>query len=184
MSEFFRNSQQENAENDNGDKRVGFPGELFLQEDTGKQQRDNTDRGQNGSSDCIHAAKGIHISKLTCGLEYGSQNLVLVLRHRAELHLLGLHEDKQAQSEQGEGQLVAGVGNGLDGLLGNVHEGSIGDVLHQEECVIQESAEGIQQSVQEGHDESENGQFFAIGFLSGGLTGIFYVADAHNTDGD
>ena len=77
--EFFCNCQQQDTENDDGNESVGFPGKLFLQEDTGQQQGDDTDGGQNGRGNGIHTTQGIHISKLTCGFKYGSQNLVLIV---------------------------------------------------------------------------------------------------------
>ena len=92
MLQFFGNCQQQNTDDHNGDKGIGFPGELFLQEDPGQQQGDDTDGGQDGRGHRIHTAQGVDIGELTRSLEHGSQDLVGVLGHSAELDTPGLDE--------------------------------------------------------------------------------------------
>ena len=182
--EFFADCQQQDANDDNGNKCVSFPVELFLQEDTGQQQGNDADRGKNGGSDRILSAQCINIGELAGGFEYGCEDFVLVLGQRTELNLLTLHKDEQAQSKQGEGQLIAGIGNGFHGFLGNIHKGSTGHIFNQEERIIQKGAEGIQQGIHEGHAEGHDGQLFAQTLLSGGLAVVFDEADTQNTDGN
>ena len=95
LLEFFSHSQQQNTDDDNSDECVGLPVQLFLQENTGQQQGDHADRGQDGSSNGIHTAQGVDIGELTGGLENGCQDLVLMLGNAAELDTFGLHEDEQ-----------------------------------------------------------------------------------------
>ena len=101
--EFFTHRQQEDTDNDDGNKGVGFPGKLFFQEDAGQQQRYNTDRGENRSGNGVYTTEGVNIGKLTGSFEYGCQDLIFVLGNGTELDLLGFHEDVQTQGEQGEG---------------------------------------------------------------------------------
>ena len=91
---FFANGQQENTDNYNADKDISLPGKLFLQEDTGEQQRNYANRGKNGGSNCVHTAKGIHVSELTGSFKYCGKQLIFVLGEGTKLNLLGLHEDE------------------------------------------------------------------------------------------
>ena len=156
MLEFFANGQQQDADNYNSNKGIGFPGEFFFQENTGKQQRNNTNRRNNRCCNCAVAAQSVHICKLTGGFEYGSQNLILVLRNRAELYLFGLHEEEQNQTKQCKGQLVAGIGHIFDGFFGDAYQRSACEVIQIED--VNEGTECVQQSIDEGHAESNDGE--------------------------
>ena len=92
------------------------------------------------------AAKALYTGMVTDSgrFKYSGKDFVLVLGYGAELDLLGLHEDEQTQSKQGEGQLIAGIGHGFDGLFGDIHQGGIGNIFNQEECIVQEGTECIQ----------------------------------------
>ena len=91
---FFCHGQQQNTNDYNADEYVSFPVELFLQENTGQQQGNNTDRGEDRSGNGILTTQGINVGKLTGGLENSCQDLVLMLGDWTELDLLGLHEDE------------------------------------------------------------------------------------------
>ena len=187
MLQLLSHSQQQDTDDDNADKDISLPVELFFQEDAGQQQGNNANRGEDGGGDGVLTTQSVNIGELAGSFEDSSQDLILVLRNRAKLDLLGLHEDKQTQSKQGEGQLIAGICDGLDSLFCDIHQGRGSHILDQEECVVQEGAEGIQQGVNKGHAESDNGQNLTQPLLSGGLTMIFDEADAQNTnsnDGD
>ena len=99
--EFFADCQQEDTDNYNGNKDICFPGQLFFQEDAGEQQGNDAHRGENRGCNCVYTAEGVNIGKLTGGFKYCGEDLIFMLRDRAELNLLGLHEDEQTQSEQG-----------------------------------------------------------------------------------
>ena len=67
--QFLANSQQENTNNYDSNEGVGFPGELFFQENAGKQQGNNANRGNDGGGNCTVAAQGVHISELAGGFK-------------------------------------------------------------------------------------------------------------------
>ena len=184
LLQFFCNRQQQDTDDDDGDKGVGLLGQFFFQEDAGQQQRYNTDRGEDGSSNGIHTAEGINVGELTGSFEYGCQDLILVLGNSTELDTLGLHEDEQAQRKQSKGQLIAGVCHCFDGFFGDVHKGRSSNIFNKEEGVIEEGTESVEQRIQEGHDKGNNCQSLAIVFLSGGLTAVFQIADTHNANGN
>ena len=103
-----------------------------------------------------------------------------MLGNGAELHFLGLHEDEQAQSNQGEGQLVAGIGDIFDGFFRDADQGGAGEVVQIEN--IHKGAECIQQGINKGHAECDDGKFLAQILLSLGFTLVFQEAYAQNAD--
>ena len=56
LSDLFADCQQKDTENDNCNECVGFPAELFLQEDPGQQQGNNAHRGEDGCGNGAIAA--------------------------------------------------------------------------------------------------------------------------------
>ena len=180
--QFFGHCQQENTHNNYGDKGVGLPCELFLQKYTGQQQGYDAHRGDDRSGDRTVTAEGVYIGELTGGFENSGQNFVFVHGNRAELNLLGLHENEQTQSKQSKGQLIAGIGNIFNGVFGHTDEGSGGKIVQIEN--IHKGAEGIQQRINKGHAEGDDGQFLTQILLSLGITLVFQEANAQNTDDD
>jgi hypothetical protein len=72
----------------NSDKSVGLPGKLFLQEDTGKQEGNDTYRRKDGSGNCVYTTQSVNVGELTCSLKNSSKDLVFVLRDRSKLDIL------------------------------------------------------------------------------------------------
>ena len=181
-SEFFTYCQQKDADDHDGDKEICFPRKLFFQENAGKQQRDNANRGNNRSCNRTVSAQGVHISKLTCGFEYCSKDLILMLGNSTKFNFFSFHEDEQTQSEQCKGQFIAGIGYVFNGLFCYANQGRAGDVIQIEH--IDEGAKGIQQSINKRHAERNNSKFFAKVLFSLGFTLVFQEANAKNTDHD
>ena len=86
--QFFADCQQEDADDDNGNKNVSLPGQLFLQEDTGQQQGHNTNRGENGGCDSVNTAKSIYIGELAGRFKNCGEDFILVLGQGTKLNLL------------------------------------------------------------------------------------------------
>ena len=143
--QFLTDSKQENTDNDDADKDIGFPGKLFFQENTGKQQGNNTDRRNDGCCNGAVSAQGIYISELAGGFEDCSEDLILVLGDGTELDFLGFHEDEQTQCKQSKGQFVAGIGNIFNGFFGDTDKGSAGNIVQIEN--INKGAESIQNCI-------------------------------------
>ena len=93
LSEFFCHSQQQDAEDDHGDECVGLPGQLFFQEDPGKQQGDNTDRGEDGSGNSVHTTQGINIGELTFAL-FALGLFIFMKSKKVKFGAVPQHKDK------------------------------------------------------------------------------------------